>query len=183
VSLGGVRLNEGDRDLDLRPTDDAVVTGTLQDGTPYSVPTFVPNAAVVAANGNSRLLTNRLDYGNQYHGVDIVLLKRMSNRSMMDPAARGKSPTAFGRRCIPADCVAPPSNIPDILGRRALSSGRLAAVGATPGFHRGLLARRSTTRRCSTAAGRCRAAGTRRPSTTIRSCRVPRSRRARTGRT
>ncbi|PYQ92087.1 MAG: hypothetical protein DMF97_21815, partial [Acidobacteria bacterium] len=43
------------------------------------------------------------------------------------------------RRCIPADCVAPPSNIPDILGRRALSSGRLAALGATPDFHHGLL--------------------------------------------
>src|SRR6266545_3252461 len=55
-------------------------------------------------------------------------------------AARGESPAAFGRRCIPADCVAPPSNIPDILGRRALSAGRLAALGATPDFHHGLLA-------------------------------------------
>jgi len=54
-------------------------------------------------------------------------------------AARGETPTAFGRRCIPADCVAPPLNIPDIRGRRALSSGRLAALGATPGFHHGLL--------------------------------------------
>src|SRR5439155_5230394 len=38
-----------------------------------------------------------------------------------------------------ADCVAPPSNIPDILGRRALSSGRLAGLGATLDFHHGLL--------------------------------------------
>ena len=38
-----------------------------------------------------------------------------------------------------ADCVAPPSDIPDILGRRALSAGRLAALGATPDFHHGLL--------------------------------------------
>src|SRR2546426_7640368 len=53
-------------------------------------------------------------------------------------AARGETPTAFGRRCIPADCVAPPSNIPDILGRRALSAGRLAALGATPEFNHGL---------------------------------------------
>jgi hypothetical protein len=29
--------------------------------------------------------------------------------------------------------------IPDILGRRALSAGRLAALGATPEFHHGLL--------------------------------------------
>src|SRR5437867_11278779 len=55
-------------------------------------------------------------------------------------AARGETPPAFGRRCIPADCVAPPSNIPDILSRRALSAGRLAALGATADFHHGLLA-------------------------------------------
>src|SRR5213595_1830252 len=55
-------------------------------------------------------------------------------------AARGETPAAFGRRCIPADCVAPPSHIPDMLGRRALSAGRLAALGATLDFHHGLLA-------------------------------------------
>src|SRR5438128_1304742 len=73
-------------------------------------------------------------------------------------AARGESPAAFGapnaaaalgtpfgRRCIPADCVAPPSNIPDILGRRALSAGRLAALGATPDFHHGPARERDVT--------------------------------------
>src|SRR5205814_3493593 len=97
------------------------------------------------------------------------------------PAARGETPAAFGRRCIPAaphlaekravgapaaDCVAPPSNIPDIAPHRAQdarwgprsavvaplhrgphgadcapwggTSGHLAALGATPGFHHGL---------------------------------------------
>src|SRR5428012_8521 len=54
-------------------------------------------------------------------------------------AARGESPTAFERRCIPPGCVAPPSNIPDILGRYALPAGRLAVLGATPDFHHGLL--------------------------------------------
>jgi hypothetical protein len=53
-------------------------------------------------------------------------------------AARSETPPAFGRRCIPADCVAPPSNIPDILGRHALSAGRLATLGATAEFHHGL---------------------------------------------
>jgi hypothetical protein len=53
--------------------------------------------------------------------------------------ARGETPAAFGRRCIPADCVAPPSNILDILSRRALSAGRLAALDATLDFHHGLL--------------------------------------------
>jgi mono/diheme cytochrome c family protein len=55
-------------------------------------------------------------------------------------AARGERPAAFDRRCIPADCVAPPSNIPDILGRRPLSAGRLAGLGATPDVHHGPLA-------------------------------------------
>jgi hypothetical protein len=52
--------------------------------------------------------------------------------------ARGETPAAFGRRCIPAHCVAPRSNIAHILGRRALSAGRLAALGATLDFHHGL---------------------------------------------
>jgi hypothetical protein len=81
----------------------ALVTGTLQDGTPYSVPTFVPNAAVVAANGNSRLLTNRLEYGNQYHGVDIVLLKRMSNRWMMNLGASKKLAVTRANVSLDAD--------------------------------------------------------------------------------
>jgi hypothetical protein len=84
-------------------------------------------------------------------------------------AARGETPAAFGRRCIPADCVAPPSHIPDTAPHRAQNarwgprsavvallrrgphgadcapwggtSGRLAALGATLDFHHGLLAR------------------------------------------
>ena len=56
-------------------------------------------------------------------------------------AARGASLAAFDGRCIPAGCVAPSSNIPDILGRRALPAGRLARLGATPDLHHGLLGR------------------------------------------
>src|SRR5436189_1399110 len=67
-------------------------------------------------------------------------------------AARGETPAAFGRRCIPpppqrgcrvggpgAGCVAPRSNTPGILARRALPSGRIAALGATLDLHHGLL--------------------------------------------
>src|SRR5205809_2642504 len=64
-----------------------------------------------------------------------------TNRLMPAPlAARGETPAAFGRRCIPAGCVAPRSNTPGILARRALPSGRIAALGATLDFHHGLLA-------------------------------------------
>ena len=55
-------------------------------------------------------------------------------------AARGESPAAFDERYVPAPGVAPPSNTGGILGRRAVSARRLARLGATPGFHRGLLA-------------------------------------------
>ena len=49
----------------------------------------------------------------------------------MSLAARGETPAAFGRRCIPH----PP------LARRALPAGRIAALGAAPDFHHGLLGR------------------------------------------
>src|ERR687888_302100 len=52
--------------------------------------------------------------------------------------ARGETPAAFDGRCILAGCVAPRSNTPGILGRRALPSRRLARLGATPDFHHGL---------------------------------------------
>ena len=60
--------------------------------------------------------------------------------------ARGESPTAFGGRCIPRGCVAPPSHTPGMLGRHALPGGRIARLGATPDFHHGLLGRETDRR-------------------------------------
>ena len=54
-------------------------------------------------------------------------------------AARGESPAAFERRCIPPACVAPRSNTAGILPRRALADGRITTLGATRDFHHGLL--------------------------------------------
>jgi hypothetical protein len=53
-------------------------------------------------------------------------------------AARATTPPAFERRCIPSGCVAPLSNIPDILARRALPAGRIAALGAAMELQHGL---------------------------------------------
>ena len=64
-------------------------------------------------------------------------------------AARGETPAAFDRRCIPAGGVAPRSNTPGILGRRALPAGRLAGLGATLDFHHGLLGGRIASARLS----------------------------------
>ena len=70
-------------------------------------------------------------------------------------AARGESPAAFDRRCIPADCVAPRSNTVSILARRALSSGRIAGLGATRDFHHGLLAAITAGRGLKSSSFRC----------------------------
>ena len=53
--------------------------------------------------------------------------------SLVCIAARGETPAAFERRCIPAGSVAPRSPMADMLVRRALPAGRLTALGATPG--------------------------------------------------
>src|SRR6266850_1054200 len=50
------------------------------------------------------------------------------------------TPTRLPRWGPRPGCVAPRSNTPGILGRRALPSGRLARLGATPDFRHGLLA-------------------------------------------
>ena len=54
-------------------------------------------------------------------------------------AARGESPAAFDRRCIPPGYVASRSNTAGIFPRRALPDGRITRLSATQDFHHGLL--------------------------------------------
>ena len=56
------------------------LTGTLPDGSAYSVPTYIPNAATVKAGGSGFLLTNVPGYSTDYHGLELGLVKRLSNR-------------------------------------------------------------------------------------------------------
>jgi hypothetical protein len=58
------------------------LTGTLPDGSTYSVPTFIANQAKVTAGGSGFLLTNWNGYSTDYHGVEVSALKRLSNRWM-----------------------------------------------------------------------------------------------------
>ena len=58
------------------------LTGTLPDGTPYSVPTYVASTAAVLAGGLGFLTTTVPGYSVDYHGVELALVKRMSNRWM-----------------------------------------------------------------------------------------------------
>jgi hypothetical protein len=58
------------------------LTGTLPNGAAYSVPTYIPNQAKVAAGGNGFLLTNWDGYTTDYHGIELNAVKRLSNRWM-----------------------------------------------------------------------------------------------------
>jgi hypothetical protein len=58
------------------------LTGTLPDGTPYSVPTFIADEDVIEANGFGTMLTNHPGYFSKYHGLELSVTKRFSNRWM-----------------------------------------------------------------------------------------------------
>jgi hypothetical protein len=60
----------------------APLTGTLPDGTTYSIPNFTPNAAAVAAGGSGFLLTNVPGYTTDYNGLELGIVKRLSNKWM-----------------------------------------------------------------------------------------------------
>jgi hypothetical protein len=58
------------------------LTGSLPDGSSYSVPTYIPNQAAVTAGGNGFLLTNWDGFSTDYHGLEFNAVKRLSNRWM-----------------------------------------------------------------------------------------------------
>jgi hypothetical protein len=55
-----------------------VLSGTLPDGTSYSVPTFVANGTKVVAGGGGFLTTTVPGYSTDYHGLELALVKRLS---------------------------------------------------------------------------------------------------------
>src|SRR5205085_5839991 len=63
-------------------TPNAPLTGVLPDGSTYSIPTFTPNAAKVSAGGSGFLLTTLPGYSTDYHGIELGLVKRLSNKWM-----------------------------------------------------------------------------------------------------
>src|SRR5712692_1915792 len=63
-------------------TPGAGLSGTLPDGTAYNIPTFIPNAAKVAAGGSGFLITNIPDYYTDYHGLEVGMVKRLSDKWM-----------------------------------------------------------------------------------------------------
>jgi hypothetical protein len=55
-----------------------VLTGTLPDGTTYSVPTYVANGTKVNAGGGGFLTTTIPGYYTDYNGLEVALVKRLS---------------------------------------------------------------------------------------------------------
>jgi hypothetical protein len=68
--------------LDSGYTAGPTLTGTLPDGSSYSVPTFIPTAALVSAGGGGSLVTNVPGYFTDYNGVELAMMKRLSNKWM-----------------------------------------------------------------------------------------------------
>ena len=58
------------------------LTGTLPDGSAYSVPTYIPIAALVTAGGSGFQTRNVPGYYTDYNGVEMALMKRMSKKWM-----------------------------------------------------------------------------------------------------
>ena len=71
-------------------------------------------------------------------GGNLLPTYRVNAGTVFDLAARGESPAAFDRRCIPPDYVAPRSNTAGIFPRHALSGERITGLGATRDPHHGL---------------------------------------------
>ena len=59
------------------------LTGRLPDGQTFSYPTYAPIESKVAANGNGRELRNYEGYSTSYNGLEVSVIKRLSNRWMM----------------------------------------------------------------------------------------------------
>lgn len=57
-------------------------SGTLPDGTPYNVPTWIPDPAAIAAGNNGFTTTNVPGYFTQYNGIEFGVTKRLSNKWM-----------------------------------------------------------------------------------------------------
>src|SRR5688572_31888289 len=107
--------------------------------------------------------------------VGLALILVLCDTSLIGLAARGASPAAFDRRCIPAGGVAPPSNTPGILGRRALPSGRIAGLGATRDLHHGLLGPRTHSKRSRSTPASAALSGSKRSATSTSATTPPRA--------
>jgi hypothetical protein len=86
-----------------------VQTGTLPNGETFNVQTWIPDSAKITANGNGRLLTNYEGYSSRYHGVELSLIKRMSDRWMARVGAAWNHATEHYSTETPLDSLGNPT--------------------------------------------------------------------------
>jgi hypothetical protein len=63
-------------------TPGAGLSGTLPDGTPYNIATYIPTPALVTAGGSGFLETNVPGYYTDNHGLEIAVMRRMTGKWM-----------------------------------------------------------------------------------------------------
>jgi hypothetical protein len=81
------------------------ITGTLPNGTPYSAPVFRIREGIDTPPGY--VYDNRSDYDQTYHGVDLILTKRLANRWM----ARGSVTYNWNEQHVGSGGCIDPTNI------------------------------------------------------------------------
>ncbi|HEX9150287.1 MAG TPA: hypothetical protein VF958_14115, partial [Thermoanaerobaculia bacterium] len=83
------------------------ITGTLPDGTAYSAPVYRVREGVDVPPGY--VYDNRNDYDQTYHGVDLILTKRLANRWM----ARGSFTYNWNKQHVGSGgCIDPTNTVP-----------------------------------------------------------------------
>jgi hypothetical protein len=63
-------------------TPGAGFSGTLPDGTPYNVATWIPSPTAIAAGNNGFTTTNVPGFSTAYNGLEVGITKRLSNKWM-----------------------------------------------------------------------------------------------------
>ena len=83
------------------------LTGTLPDGTPYSAPVYSIVGGEDADVPPGYVYDNRPDYDQTYHGVDLILTKRLANRWM----ARGSFTYNWNKQHVGTSACVDPTNV------------------------------------------------------------------------
>jgi hypothetical protein len=74
-------------------TPGAGFSGTLPDGTPYNVATWIPSPTAIAAGNNGFTTTNVPGYFTNYNGIEVGITKRLSNKWMSRVGFSWNNPT------------------------------------------------------------------------------------------
>jgi hypothetical protein len=97
-------LTRADYILDESIGPGGLLTGTLPNGTAFSVPVYTIDGVDVPPG---YVYDNRNDYDQTYHGVDLILTKRLANRWM----ARGSFTYSWNKQHVGSGGCVDPTNV------------------------------------------------------------------------